>query len=371
MNKKKIITSAAIGTIALVGLSVSLTLAWYGASDRLNMRSLDVVVAGQTNLKISTSTEESTFVSDLDLSPARNEFVFVPVSSMNKKAWMDQKSDTPKFYDCSSSLVPSSGEPALEATNYGFFQKKLYLKTNLDYYVTLDVDPNSEYVTSEFLANDEVNTARAQQLKRDNPSWTMSVSEIKEKLDNLVNCLRVSILVTEEDHYSYYIIDPTKQSSDVTYLGGRLDNDRDGYFDVYRNTSGEAYEVLYGEVNDRGLAKYNAPDPSVPEEAKKHDSEEEHYFGNSFEGVSKNTVYTYDETASLANGLSIAKEESFSLDDINSEATKLLIPCYGGVPTEIVVSIYLEGWDLDCINATMGASFSTKLSFKLLRGIIG
>ena len=113
MNKKKIITSAAIGTIALVGLSVSLTLAWYGASDRLNMRSLDVVVAGQTNLKISTSPEESTFVSDLDLTPDREEFVFVPVSSMNKKAWMDEKSDTPKFYDSSSSLVPSSGEPAL------------------------------------------------------------------------------------------------------------------------------------------------------------------------------------------------------------------------------------------------------------------
>ena len=369
MNKKKIITSAAIGTIALVGLSVSLTLAWYGASDRLNMRSLDVVVAGQTNLKISTSPEESTFVSDLDLTPDREEFVFVPVSSMNKKAWMDEKSDTPKFYDSSSSLVPSSGEPAFEATTYGFFQKKLYLMTNLDYYVTLDVDPNSEYATSEFKANGDVNTARAQKLKRDNPSWTLSVSEIKEKLDSLVNCLRVSILVTDEDHYNYYIVDPYKNKE--TYLGGRLDNDRDGYFDVYRNTSGEAYEVLYGEVNDRGLAKYNAPDPSVPEEEKKHTSDEDHYFGNSFDGVSKNTVHTFDEAASLVNGLEFAKEDSMSLDEVNSEATKLLIPCYGHKPTEIVVSIYLEGWDLDCINATMGASFSTKLSFKLLRGIIG
>ena len=80
MNKRRIITSALIGTIALVGLSVSLTLAWYGASDRLNMRSLDVVVAGQTNLKISDSSELSTFVSDLDLSPVEKEFVFVPVS---------------------------------------------------------------------------------------------------------------------------------------------------------------------------------------------------------------------------------------------------------------------------------------------------
>ena len=87
--------------------------------------------------------------------------------------------------------------------------------------------------------------------------------------------------------------------------------------------------------------------------------------------MSRNTVHQFDEAASVANGLEFAKEDSMSLDEINSEATKLLIPCYGHKPTEIVVSIYLEGWDLDCINATMGASFSTKLSFKLLRGIIG
>ena len=94
-----------------------------------------------------------------------------------------------------------------------------------------------------------------------------------------------------------------------------------------------------------------------------------HYFGNSF--TAKNRIDTYTFNKANSNGLEIAKEESFSLDDINSEATKLIIPCYANKPTEIIVSIYLEGWDLDCINATMGASFSTKLSFKLLRGIIG
>lgn len=370
MNKKKIITSAAIGTIALVGLSVSLTLAWYGASDRLNMRSLDVVVAGQTELKISESKDVDTFVNDLDLSPQQAEFVFVPVSSMNKKTWMENKGVTPKFVDCSSPNVLSDGVPYVEETTYGFFQKKLYLMTNMDYYVTLDTNPESA-THSLFEANDEVNTARAQQLKHDNPDWTMEVSEIKEKLDNLVNCLRVSILVTEEDHYNYYIVDPTKQSGESTVFGGRLDNDRDGYFDLYRTVTGEAREVIYGEVNDRSKIVYKAPDASATPEEPTHKTDEAHYFGNSFEGVSKNNVYTFDEAASINNGLEFAKEESFSLEDINSETNKLLIPCYGNKPTEIVVSIYLEGWDLDCINSTMGASFSTKLSFKLLRGIIG
>lgn len=369
MNKKKIITSAAIGTIALVGLSVSLTLAWYGASDRLNMRSLDVVVAGQTELKISESKDVDTFVNDLDLSPEQAEFVFVPVSSMNKKTWMENKGVTPKFVDCSSPNVLTDGEPNVEETTYGFFQKKLYLMTNMDYYVTLDTNPESTN-HSLFGVNDEVNTARAQQLKRDNPDWTMEVSEIKEKLDNLVNCLRVSILVTEEDHYNYYIVDPTKQSGESTVFGGRLDNDRDGYFDAYYTTNGDAKEVIYGEVNDRSKIVYSDA-PNQSSEQPTHPTSEDHYFGNSFEGVSKNNVYTFDETASINNGLEFAKEESFSLEDINSETNKLLIPCYGNKPTEIVVSIYLEGWDLDCINSTMGASFSTKLSFKLLRGIIG
>ena len=369
MNKKRIITSAAIGTIALVGLSVSLTLAWYGASDRLNMRSLDVVVAGQTELKISESKDIDTFVNDLDLSPEQAEFSFVPVSSMNKKVWMENKGKTPMFVDSSSPRVPSSGEPHLEEATYGFFQKKLYLMTNMDYYVTLDTNPESAN-HSLFESNDEVNTRRAQQLKHDNPDWTTEVSEIKEKLDNLVNCLRVSILVTEEDHYNYYIVDPTKQSGESTVFGGRLDNDRDGYFDCYHTTTGEAKEVIYGEVNDRSKAVYSEQ-PNQSSETPTHPTSEAHYFGNSFEGVSKNNVYTFDEAASLANGLEFAKEESFSLEDINSETNKLLIPCYGNKPTEIVVSIYLEGWDLDCINSTMGASFSTKLSFKLLRGIIG
>ena len=364
MNKKRLITSITIGTIALVGLSVSLTLAWYGASDRLNMRSLDVVVAGQTTLKISETGEEGTYYSDLDLSPTEEEFVFVPVSSMNKNKWMENKSDRPVFYDCSSPLVPSSGEPNLEATTYGFFQKKLYLLTALDYYVTLDVNSESSE-KSVFEANDEVNTARAQQLKRENPDWTLTVSEIKDKLDSLVNSLRVSILVTEESHYNYYIVDPYKQN--VTTLGGRLDNDRDGYYDTYRTVSGEVKEVIYGEVNDRSNIVYDDPTGTSDEKI----AQDDHYFGNSFEALSKKAAYTYNEEASLANGLEIAKEESFSLADIDTEATKLLIPCYGGKPTEIVLSIYLEGWDLDCINSTMGASFTTKLSFKLLRGIIG
>ena len=193
----------------------------------------------------------------------------------------------------------------------------------------------------------------------------MDINQIAEKLDSLEKCLRVSILIPNEEHYNYYIVDPYKES--VTTLGGRLDNDRDGYYDCYRDINGKAHETIYGEVNDRSKVVYNDPTGTSDEKIEQKD----HYFGNSFEAESRKTAYTYNEEASEANGLEFAKEESFSFEDINSETTKLLIPCYANTPTEIIVSIYLEGWDLDCINATMGACFETKLSFKLLRGIIG
>ena len=68
--------------------------------------------------------------------------------------------------------------------------------------------------------------------------------------------------------------------------------------------------------------------------------------------------------------LKIAIEDSYTLEEIDGNNTELLIPCYREKPTEIVVSVYLEGWDKACINQTMGACFDTSISFKFLRRII-
>ena len=64
----------------------------------------------------------------------------------------------------------------------------------------------------------------------------------------------------------------------------------------------------------------------------------------------------------------LRNDDRLSVQDLKNDDTSILIPLESGVPTKIVFSIYLEGWDLDCINATMGASFNTKLSFKLKGG---
>ena len=92
--------------------------------------------------------------------------------------------------------------------------------------------------------------------------------------------------------------------------------------------------------------------------------------GNSFIGDHKKTVYTYDELASASNNMQFKEEGAISLSNLENFDKGIIIPCYANQPREIVISIYLEGWDLDCINGTMGASFNTKLSFKILRGLI-
>ena len=369
MNKRKIIISALTGTIALAALSISLSLAWYGANDRLSVENLEVGVSGKGNLKISFSSERDTFVEDI---VDEEKIEFSPVSSMYKKTWIDAKAEKPVFYESAYKHVLSSGEPYLEQAEFGFYCKDVYLLTDVrNQFAVLDFDEEKgSKISRDDLINDAKNFERAQKLHTDYPEWGLEVSEIKEKLDNIANALRISILVNEEDNYHYYIIDPTKADDEVTYLGGLLDNDKNGYYDTYVDANFESKEVIYGEVNDRSLLQYKAPvSDKLPDEVPAG-AKVDPYFGNSFVAEHKPTAYTYLEQESKDNGFAIATEESLSLNQLKTDDTSLLIPLKAGVPAKIVLSFYLEGWDLDCINATMGASFVSKLCFKLKGGNI-
>ena len=391
MNKKKIITYALIGTIAIAALSVSLTLAWYGASDRVNVDFLDVSMSSESNLLISRSNQIETFagtsLEDKDFPEYGNDFLFAPVSSMHSNLWRDTKEQNPVFYDCSSSLVPHTGyydEP--DATTYGVFSSEVYLLCNLNFYVSIDVDK------CEFLSKTDLNHQYARELYNTyykDPSHSSSeidaqVAKIEKDLNNLINCLRISILVPNENYYNYYIINPNKIDADgneeVVQYGGRLDNNGDGYWDTYITENHEEKETFYGDVENREAMNdvYSIPlnqeegyvAPTDPSD--NHGSRVPQIEVNSFEGESKPNAWRFDEEAeqkAKANGLKVKEEESLSLQDIKENENKIRIPCFASQPTRIVVSIYLEGWDRDCINATMGAAFSTKICFKLAGGI--
>ena len=119
MNKKRIVLTALVGTVALAAISVSISLAWYGSSNRLSVNYLDVEMNGENHLKMSLTGEEGSFVeklTDAELKDPNNDFRFEPVSTMCKSNWMDQQKDMPVFYDSSDSLTPSSGLPDLHET---------------------------------------------------------------------------------------------------------------------------------------------------------------------------------------------------------------------------------------------------------------
>lgn len=358
MNKKRIILTALIGATALAALPISLTLAWYGSSDRLKVNSFDIDMNGDVQLLMSTSKDLSTFKQELKTSDlVEEEFMFAPVSSIYTNEWFSQKKDMPVFYDCSSP-VSKDGTELRETATSGFFSKKIYLLSNaVDYYAALDVSKCA------FNSNDAANAIRAQDLHAQFKDT--SVEDIAKSLNELKNCLRMSILVNTENYYRYYIIDPYKEENEEVLFGGVLDNDADGYYDYYQDGENKI-EYVYGEIEDRSKAKYVDPvDPNgYVDKIKSKGS----FYGNSFVAKNRIDAYAFDKASSTE--LKIAKEESYYLSDADGYDTEILIPCYHGEPTEIVVSIFLEGWDKACINQTMGACFDTNISFKLLRRIM-
>ena len=370
MNKNHLILTSLVGVTALGALSLSMSLAWYASGDRLGISAVDMNVKTDSLIRVSASNELSTFTNELNLNSLdegdQNTF-FKPVSSMYREDWFYSYEEMPLFYDCSTAEAFSN--TSLSNATAGFYQKELYLLTATSQYVGLAVDK------SIFESDEETNLLRARQFcaSDDNKTLNLSVEEVTEALGKLVDCLRVSILINGvegELNDRYFIIDPTKKEDETTFLGGRLDNDNDGYFDTYPDvdpTGNRDYvekEIIYGEVNDYSLISYKEPEDI---NASNDIIEQPHrFYGNSFSGVSKKNAYTFDEETSFANGLAFKEEGALSLDELN----QIVIPCYQNEPRQIVVSIYLEGWDLDCINATMGASFNTTLSFKVLRGII-
>ena len=358
MNKRRFVISLILGTVALSVISLSASLAWYASSDRLQVNSIDLDLRTDESvgLYIGTSTNEEAFKEKLSNEDLNKVKQFAPTSSMFYNHWLDAKKDMPEFYNVTEHDiygVPDFDKPSSD----GFYQQKLYLLNNIDYYVTLDTEQT--FITSDKTSNH----LRAQALV--GKVGELTVDEIEEKLNKLENSMRFSILVNTPNFYQYYIIDPNKDENKVTYYAGRLDVNADEYYDTFNDR-----EILYGEVENRNQIAYDNPTSDTLAPNDDYDPFRHSFFGNSFEGKSKETAYTYNEQNSLQAGVKYKQEPSISLDDINSNDNPLLIPCYNGVPTEIVLSIYLEGWDLDCYNSTMGASFDAQLSFKVLRGII-
>ena len=60
--------------------------------------------------------------------------------------------------------------------------------------------------------------------------------------------------------------------------------------------------------------------------------------------------------------MEIVKEDSLSLSEVED---KFFVSLNAGEFKEIVLTIYMEGWDKDCVNSHMGGSFGMDLQFKV------
>ncbi len=347
MNLKRVTVLFLASAIAFSSLALSFSLAWYSQGRNLEVDNLIMRVETETDLLISPSGEEGTFVDSLTRENLNQVAAFIPVTSMDSASWINT-SDQPVFYDCTNSLVPSSGNPFVDVANYGFFRQTLYLYSNRS--VTVSVDGESSFLE----ANEEANAAYAKTLAAQFPSKTEET--YLEELNSLEKAMRISLFVPNQRTYS--IIDPCKEGD--TYYGGILDNSKNRYYDSY-GKDGERYEAVYGSVNDRSLILYDAPSHGdIMTEGEYTAFNANHQAG----------VHLYDPEASAANGFQIEKENACSWLDLEKpfRQNPVEIPLNAYTPTPVVVSIYLEGWDRESVNSTMGGNFTAQLDFKIIGG---
>ena len=349
-----------LSVIALSVASVSMSIAWYASSRNLYINSIDITIDTDRMLEISTS-KDGDFVDFINHSELDPRGVFLPLTSAHSDDWMSLGKDMPVFYD-ESKCYEHENVPLYTASNNGYFSQKFYLKSDDDIYVT--IDPSQTYIKAPdpnvFEENNNLKRA-IEYLQKDEERYRgYSVQEIQTMLDKIVNAMRFSILVKDEkDNYQYYIIDPHKEGD--TYLGGLLDNDVDQYYDYYiEEGSSKLYERVYGEIIG-DVTDYYDDDPLDRES----DFEKIGQKPSAFNARHKAGVIKFNQEDAKKEGI-IKKEESFSLDDFK-QGVPFHFPVYMKEPKEVVVSIYIEGWDFDSINYTMGAAFYSNLTFKIER----
>ena len=184
-----------------------------------------------------------------------------------------------------------------------------------------------------------------------------------DRLDNVVNAVRYSFLTNEQ----YIVCKPAdiKGDSEQTYFGGILDLDKDGYYDYDEDNK----EILYGEYES--TPNYVELDVEEPNESFKDNKNT--FIANHAEGIKQVEFVNQDRSVFLDTNnkqIEIKKEESYSLnslafDQVNYLAKKLTPICHidEGETKRIVISIYVEGWDVDMTDEIASASFDVDISF--------
>lgn len=358
--KNKIVLGLLISCIALTATSISLTGAWYYNATILRVDNLTISTGDNYELKVATSKngEYKSDLTDDDLNNLYSDIgYYVPVSSMYHSLWdttislsdVEDSSSMPIFYSGYQSNSPNKTTDDIkpDKATGGYLSIPLYLMVNADCYVSIDKD------NSYFLSDTEKNT---EYFNKYHPSGVTL-----DDLEKLSNSMRYSLFVPEEkaSESKYYIIDLQKDEN-TTYFGGILNTSHGSkYYDIFYDSSDSSYkECLYGDIQNRDKIIYSdLLEEDIDEEGSPSTFTAKHKKGT------KRVLL--DE--SINNGVIIKEEDSADLTTLGSANSSLMIPCSANKAKLVVLSIYMEGWDKECINSTMGASFKSKIAFNVVR----
>ena len=346
MKKTSVILGLMLTIISALIVGVSFSAAYFIADTDLYVQDFDISLVGNPTIELGVKDNEGNikFADSLSADDIGTIPMFIPVSSMYEGNWRNdtvtsvEKPTFKETYRTGKISSEATYRETKDATE-GFLTKEIYLKASQDCYAMVSEE-------SSFSPNTAKNEEIANSLVDTFPN--LSHDEIVKNLNTTYKSLRYSFLYNDKD---YLIYDPYKVED--TIFAGPLDINSDGYYDYYRKDD-SYYEFLYGEYlnSDKllyGTNKFNS-DGELPETT-------------TFSAKTRGNVNHIDLSRSVLNGLVVAKENSLSSSALKTKRHLFLLK--KGEPYRVVLSIYLEGWDLDNTSLAMYGSFNANLTFSL------
>lgn len=371
--------------------SISMSIAWFLGSLTMTVNDILIKIDVDADLKIAAEDNLDKMKDSLTELEFGN---FVPVSSMlsEHSEWINNPNTTePQFI--AQYKTGFRKDPQAKIADKGYFCKRLWLYSDHHMLATFDsekttVTPNERLnrakaiekanekalenykaIADEQIANLGIVDESEKHNFYENVKNDLANSyraEIMNNLNKIEDSLRISILDYDNlTNNNYTIIDP-KKSEDPVVFGGRLSTSiKKDYFDYYSDhIEYDLKETLFGDIleQDHDLVYLPPADEDVPAEG-------EH---TCFNAGTRRGVRALDMD-DLKNNVTFATEQSISPEtaDVSkhpeNENEGYLIELFPGVAHPITLSVYLEGWDRDNVDATQEAAFDMSIHFKLYR----
>ena len=334
--------AVAFGLFALtLSTSVAATYAWYKVRDFARIDQLSMAFQGEAKLEAGLRMEDGS----IDYKAVLNEDDFrkvdpnydsninlKDVSGMFVSSWLetDEEEKTPILR---KAYTRSSETTMTEKAEEGFVQIETFFRSDVPCHLYLSKD------------------TRIRPMERYNHELARRNAWSEEELNRVLDSVRVSFYSEE----GFYIAEPGRDTPSHTQFGGPLQaHNKDGFFDYV-----DGKEILYGEyIGTPTYLPALDEDSPIPEDP------------SAFNARHKAGVERVDPSSVV-----YAEEETHPFKDFifggGPKADGAI--CLGTLsPDEdyrLVITIYLEGWDLDLTDTLAAGKFSLDLNFTGLMDI--